>query len=180
VVYVTHDQVEAMTMGERICVLKDGRIQQVDAPTTLYARPANAFVAGFIGSPEMNLLPVTALDAQHVQLGDVQLPLAPGRAPAGLAAGQPLQLGLRPEHLGLLPRDQGDSLAVTAQLRFLEHMGNEVFVHLTLGGAPLTARVAADQLGALQGAERGAALTLHLQLRQAHFFDAGDGRALRA
>jgi oligogalacturonide transport system ATP-binding protein len=180
VVYVTHDQVEAMTMGERICVLKDGRIQQVDAPTTLYARPANAFVAGFIGSPEMNLLPVTALDAQHVQLGDVQLPLAPGRAPAGLAAGQPLQLGLRPEHLGLLPRDQGDSLAVTAQLRFLEHMGNEVFVHLTLGGAPLTARVAADQLGALDGAARDTAFRLHLQMAQAHFFRTDDGRTLLA
>ena len=175
VVYVTHDQVEAMTMGERICVLEDGRIQQVAAPATLYARPANAFVAGFIGSPEMNLMPAR-LAAGAVQLGELALPVP---APPVVAPGDgALQFGLRPEHVGVLPRD--DAHPVPATLRFVEHMGNEVFVHATLATQPLTARIAAEHAAALQGAERGAALTLHLQLRQAHFFDAGDGRALRA
>ena len=84
VVYVTHDQTEAMTMGERICVLKEGVIQQVDTPVALYQRPANAFVAGFIGSPEMNIVDaelVAAGDGLAVRLGGHALPLPPARAP---------------------------------------------------------------------------------------------------
>jgi oligogalacturonide transport system ATP-binding protein len=163
-----------MTMGERICVLKEGRIQQVDAPTALYARPANAFVAGFIGSPEMNLMPARLGDGV-VQVGEIALPLPQGSAAPGGA--RAVLFGLRPEHLGVLPRT--DAMPVAATLRFVEHMGNEVFVHATLAGQAVTARIAAEQAGALQAAERGAAFTLHLQLGQAHFFDAGDGRTLR-
>jgi oligogalacturonide transport system ATP-binding protein len=171
VIYVTHDQVEAMTMGQRICVLKEGVIQQVDAPTALYDRPANAFVAGFIGSPEMNLHEAAA-DGDRLRLGNQTLPLA-----QRVAAGR-LRYGLRPEHISVLPR--GDAVEVAATLRFLEHMGNEIFVHADVGGLPMTARVPADQLGMLQGAAPGAACRLHLQTGAAHLFDAGTGLRIAA
>ncbi len=186
VVYVTHDQVEAMTMGERICVLKDGVIQQVDTPTALYDRPANAFVASFIGSPEMNL-PDAELQPQNgqpnglpgVALGGTWLPL-----PAALAAGLrisatgPVKLGLRPEHIALAARADGHSTPAPATLRSLEHMGNEVFVHFNVGSVALTARVPADQLHGLGGQPRGTAFTAYLQMPACHLFDSSSGARL--
>jgi oligogalacturonide transport system ATP-binding protein len=175
VIYVTHDQTEAMTMGERICVLKDGVVQQVDTPVALYQRPANAFVAGFIGSPEMNLLP-----AELVAPGRL---MVAGQAVAASARHQgvapsPVRLGLRPEHVALEPRADGASQPVRASLRFTENMGNELFVHAELGGHALTARVAEEQAACLQALPRGAALTLHLQMAQSHLFHPDTGVAL--
>jgi oligogalacturonide transport system ATP-binding protein len=177
VIYVTHDQVEAMTMGERICVLKEGVIQQVDTPTALYHHPANAFVAGFIGSPEMNIVDAR-LHGDAVSVGNLTLPL-PAAVTRRLAQRPvPVKFGLRPEHLGAVPRAQGDSFAVPGTLRFLEQMGNEVFVHLALGGSSMTARVPPDQLGGLQDKPRGAAHEFHLQLGFAHLFDGASGATL--
>jgi oligogalacturonide transport system ATP-binding protein len=181
-IYVTHDQVEAMTMGERICVLKDGVIQQVDTPTALYDRPANSFVAGFIGSPEMNLLAgrLVATDAGlAVEVGGARLPLPADRA-AGVAALPRIDegavtFGLRPEHIGIVARAQGDSVAASARLRFTEHMGSELYLHADLGSLPVTARVPAEQAPALAGLSRGDALTLHLQMSACHLFDATSG-----
>ena len=201
-IYVTHDQVEAMTMGERICVLKDGVIQQVDTPTALYDRPANAFVAGFIGSPEMNLLAArlvaadgNGIDGRNgngngtggalaVELGGVRLPLPADKA-AGVAAlpriaDGALTFGLRPEHIGIVARAQGDSVAAPARLRFTEHMGSELYLHADLGPLPVTARVPAEQASALAGLSRGDALTLHLQMSACHLFDATSGLNLLA
>ena len=182
VIYVTHDQTEAMTMGERICVLKEGRIQQVDVPTALYARPANAFVAGFIGSPEMNLHPaeiVSAGDGLALQWGGVSLPLPNAKAARldKLDAGAKVQLGLRPEHITLLP-PAGRAVTLPATLRFSEHMGSEVFVHLTIGGLPFTSRVPADALGDLGDAVRGQARLVHVQPDGLHVFCAESGRNL--
>ena len=181
VVYVTHDQVEAMTMGERICVLKDGVIQQVDTPTALYDRPANAFVASFIGSPEMNSHDaqlVTQGDTLGVQLGGTWLALPADKASALHTSTDVVKLGLRPEHIGLASRADGSSTAARATLRTLEHMGNEVFVHLSLGALPLTARVPADQLQGLHGLARGAAHPVYLQMAACHLFDAASGERL--
>ncbi len=183
VIYVTHDQVEAMTMGERICVLKDGVIQQVDTPTALYDHPANAFVASFIGSPEMNLAPAqlqTAAGQRWVAFQGEMLPLQAAQAQCLPAADLPIRLGLRPEHIGIAPRAQGDSVALQAVLRFTEHMGNEVYVHATVGEQPLTARIAADDAQALSATTRGSALTLHLQMGRCHLFDATTGINLQA
>ncbi len=189
VIYVTHDQVEAMTMGERICVLKEGVIQQVDTPTALYERPANAFVASFIGSPEMNIQPAERQDEGG--LPGLRLLCEGGRASPWLAlpaeraqaldrnqTGPRLQFGIRPEHIGLQPRPGGRSLAVAARLRSVEHMGNEVFAHVSLGDVPATARAPAEDLVALQGVARGAACTVHLQMSAAHLFDAASGARL--
>ncbi len=177
VIYVTHDQVEAMTMGERICVLKEGVIQQVDVPTALYHHPANAFVAGFIGSPEMNIADAR-LHGDAVSVGALTLPL-PAPLTSRLAQ-RPVavKFGLRPEHIGAVPRAQGDSFAAPGTLRFLEQMGNEVFVHLELGGVSMTARVPPDQLGGLQDKPRGAAHDFHLQLGCGHLFDGASGATL--
>ncbi|MDN3921284.1 ABC transporter ATP-binding protein [Roseateles violae] len=177
-IYVTHDQVEAMTMGERICVLKEGVIQQVDTPTNLYDRPANAFVASFIGSPEMNIREAR-LQAQGeglaVVLGGQVLPLPAAKAAKVRGRAGAVRFGLRPEHISAAPRAQGDSVAVPATLRFIEHMGSEVFVHLDIGEVPMTARVPSDQLNGLAEKARGAQHDFHLQLGQAHLFDAETG-----
>jgi oligogalacturonide transport system ATP-binding protein len=178
VVYVTHDQVEAMTMGERICVLKEGVIQQVDTPTALYDRPANAFVASFIGSPEMNIQPATLhthAGTPGLQLGEQWLPM-PAAAAAALPTGlRTLQLGLRPEHISALPRAAGDSTPVPGTLRSLEHMGNEVFVHFDVGGLAMTARLPPDQLAALPAAARGSTHRFHLQMAACHLFHSETG-----
>jgi multiple sugar transport system ATP-binding protein len=123
-VYVTHDQVEAMTMGHRVAVLKDGVLQQCDTPQTLYHEPLNLFVAGFIGSPAMNLLEVG--EERPLRLGEATLALAPpGEAALADAAG-PITVGFRPEALQV-----GDG-PLRAQIRTVEDLGSEVFVHVYL------------------------------------------------
>ncbi len=138
-IYVTHDQVEAMTMGQRIVVMNEGRIQQVDTPLNLYDAPANRFVAGFIGSPAMNFLS-GHLDGDTAFIladGD-SLPLPAGwRAPPGAGDGV-LVLGVRPEHLGLAGPDSPASFK--AVLRVLEPLGNETLLYLEIGDQPLVVR----------------------------------------
>ena len=179
VIYVTHDQVEAMTMGERICVLKTGTIQQVDKPTVLYERPANAFVGGFIGSPEMNQHGVDVdNDGALLRWGDARLALPASKA-ALLKGRSKVRLGLRPEHLVATPV-HADAVAVQGTLRFIEHMGAEVYVYADLGGLPFTGRMAPDALGSLAGKSRGDAHTFHLQAAACHLFDEGSGASLAA
>jgi ABC-type sugar transport system ATPase subunit len=182
VVYVTHDQVEAMTMGERICVLKEGTIQQVDTPTALYERPANAFVAGFIGSPEMNLR--EAVVDEHgaglaLVVGGAALPLPADKA-ARLQSrlGQKVKLGLRPEHITAGSLKDQPVVTVDATLRFVEHMGSEVFVHFDLGGIPFTSRVPADQLCGVERKQRGEPHRFGFQMGQCHAFDNDTGANL--
>ncbi|MEA2275260.1 MAG: multiple sugar transport system ATP-binding protein [Solirubrobacteraceae bacterium] len=130
-VYVTHDQVEAMTMGHRVAVLKDGVLQQCDTPGTLYHEPINLFVAGFIGSPAMNLVEVA--EERPLRLAGSTLALAPpGEAALADAAGA-ITVGFRPEALQV-----GDG-PLAAQIRTVEDLGSEVFVHLALEhqGEPL-------------------------------------------
>ena len=124
-VYVTHDQVEAMTMGHRVAVLKDGLLQQCDAPGTLYHQPANLFVAGFIGSPAMNLVPVG--EDRPPRIGDSTIVLdGAGVAALGGAAAGDVLVGFRPEALRV-----GDG-PLRARIRTVEDLGSEVFVHLAL------------------------------------------------
>jgi ABC-type sugar transport system ATPase subunit len=184
VIYVTHDQVEAMTMGERICVLKEGVIQQVDTPTRLYDHPANTFVASFIGSPEMNILQAQVLrEGDAIALGldgqNLLLPEAKAQALAGKVQGR-VQLGLRPEHILARAPADAPSVAVQGTLRFMEHLGSEVFVHFNIGSLPVTARLGADQLGDLQGKERGHSHTFYLHMGRCLFFDADSGLNLQA
>lgn len=125
-VYVTHDQVEAMTMGHRVALLKDGRLQQCDTPRHLYDRPANAFVAGFIGSPAMNLRGA-ALVAGGGRLGDIDLPLQKSISDAARLAGlSTITLGLRPESFAIAPA-LGSGLSLKVML--VEELGADAYVH---------------------------------------------------
>ncbi len=133
-VYVTHDQVEAMTLGDRIAIVNAGEIQQVDMPMQLYARPANRFVAGFIGSPAMNFLD-GALEAGRFRLGALALEVG-GGVPDGAAV-----LGIRPEDLVL---DPAATPLAEAGVDVVEHMGHETIVHLDVGGRAVVARLPAD------------------------------------
>ena len=146
-VYVTHDQVEAMTMADRIAVLRDGILQQVGKPQDLYDNPENMFVAGFIGSPAMNFFDVTVKgEAESPQLdaGPFQLAM-PREKAAGLVKyrGRRIVLGVRPEsiHDSEFPRSGVVPIPVQAQVDVLELMGNEVFLHMVSDGIGFLARV---------------------------------------
>lgn len=178
VIYVTHDQVEAMTMGERICVLKDGVIQQVDTPTALYEHPANAFVASFIGSPEMNIVQADLKnegDELFVFVEGQRLVIPAAKRAVFAGPQGAVKFGMRPEHISAAARIEGDTVPLQGTLRFMEYMGSEVFVHFNAGTLPLTARLAADQLQELQGKSRGDAHVFHAQMQRCHLFDATTG-----
>jgi len=180
VVYVTHDQVEAMTMGERICVLKDGTIQQVDTPTALYERPANVFVAGFIGSPEMNLQEAQVdADGAHLVVGGCRLEVPAHRIERlKTQVGRTVKFGIRPEHITAGGHSEVAVQRVEGTLRFMEHMGSEVFVHFTLGDKQFTCRVPSDQLGDLAPKQRGDKHHFGLQMHACHAFDMDSGNNL--
>ena len=170
IVYVTHDQVEAMTLGTRIAVFNAGRIEQVGSPLELYHRPATRFVAEFLGSPTMNFVPAKA-SAGSLQVAGQRLPW-----PGALHGGD-LTLGIRPEHLQVQPAGHtADVPAFSARVQHREHLGDLVIAHCVLadGRTPLTVKVLAQHGETLQP-ERP--VRLQPDLAQAQLFDAG-GRAL--
>jgi multiple sugar transport system ATP-binding protein len=124
-VYVTHDQVEAMTLGQRVAVMRDGRIQQVDGPQRLYDQPANMFVAAFIGSPAMNLANGT-LDGDAVTVGNVRIPLDRSHRPA--AAERDVVVGIRPEAFEDAAFAAGDLPQIDVRVEVLEELGSDAFV----------------------------------------------------
>jgi multiple sugar transport system ATP-binding protein len=164
-VYVTHDQSEAMTLGHRVAVLKDGRLQQCEAPRVLYERPTNVFVAGFIGSPAMNLCPVPLGTNGAVSFGGVSFPLPPAAPSGGVV------LGLRPESLELA------SEGVPARVDVVEELGADAFVFcsadLESGTTKLVARV-----DARRRPERGERVSLRPLAGEAHLFDAESGERM--
>ena len=163
-VYVTHDQVEAMTMGDRVAVLKDGVLQQVDAPGTLYHEPSNLFVAGFIGSPAMNLVAVG--DERPLRIGDAHLVL--DKAAEGLVADAvgEITVGFRPEALAV-----GDG-PLRAQIRTVEDLGPEVFVHVAVDHRGESVPLVSKMPPPFQG-ELGDSVGLQI-IGTTHLF-AGDG-----
>jgi multiple sugar transport system ATP-binding protein len=150
-VYVTHDQVEAMTMGDRIAVMRDGVLQQVGPPQQLYEHPENMFVAGFIGSPAMNIVP----------------------APLVGAGGDDRIVGFRPEHVRI-DDPRSDGLQFDARVEVIEYLGNEKLVHAARNGTALTALVPVDQPVA-EGEER----VFTVSSAKLRLFDAEDGSAIR-
>src|SRR5690348_9210937 len=179
-VYVTHDQIEAMTLGQRIVVLNDGEIQQIDTPMHLYAEPANLFVAGFLGSPAMNFFRGRLRDdAVALEMNGASLRLDGLRAP-GLPLqgfrGREIVLGLRPEHLqcaGTNAFESSSSAQFDATLEVIEPVGNEVFLNLRFGGVALVARVQPQALPA-----PGATLRMAFDPSRLHAFDAAGGRRI--
>jgi multiple sugar transport system ATP-binding protein len=186
-VYVTHDQVEAMTMGSRVAVLLDGRLQQLATPRELYDHPANRFVAGFIGSPPMNLLEATVVatdDGLGVDVDGQRLALAGDVRPVAPSPGNDVVLGLRPEDLTLLAADPGGSgQTLSATVVLVEELGAEEVVHLRLGqdegGAGARSRLVVRTAGASKLAA-GDRAYVAVEPRRFHFFDADVGLAVGA
>ena len=171
--YVTHDQVEAMTMGDRVAVMKDGVLQQVDVPRKLYDSPVNAFVAGFIGSPAMNLLEGT-ITADGVLIGSIVFPVPRDLQQA--AGTGTVTIGLRPEALEIA----GDGAGIPVVVNLVEELGAEAYVYAQLaehaGGAALTATpdliVRVDPHSAPTS---GAKIELHVKANSMLLFDSESG-----
>ncbi|CAA9308112.1 MAG: ABC transporter, ATP-binding protein (cluster 1, maltose/g3p/polyamine/iron); ABC transporter, ATP-binding protein (cluster 10, nitrate/sulfonate/bicarbonate) [uncultured Microvirga sp.] len=163
-VYVTHDQIEAMTMADKIVVMHDGVVEQMGAPLDLYDRPSNLFVAGFIGSPAMNFIPGTIQGEGFVAKGGMRLPVV--SAPA-TSAGRPAVYGLRPEHFTL----SGDG--VPAEVVVVEPTGSETQVVARAGGQEITA-VFRERVQA----RPGETIQLSPMPNLAHLFDGESGRRL--
>ena len=169
-VYVTHDQVEAMTMGDRVAVLKDGILQQVDTPRNLYDHPKNVFVAGFIGSPAMNLLELPVVDS-GVAFGGAVYPVE--SSVLGAAAGNTVTLGVRPEDMELVT--EGDGLRVDVDV--VEELGADAYVygHTTLDGKDHDIVVRVD---GRRPPMKGDTLYVRPQKGHVHLFDTSKGERL--
>jgi multiple sugar transport system ATP-binding protein len=181
VIYVTHDQTEAMTMGSRIAVLNAGLIQQLGAPQELYDNPANLFVAGFIGSPSMNFFNgakvVSEGDSPRIVLenvGQVQVPpLYKERAQQ--AAGKNLTFGIRPEHLEditVVSPEAQTGPGIEATVDVVEHLGNELLVYMVIAGKQVVAR-----LNPRSEAHTGGRIRLHVDTDHIHLFNTDTGEA---
>jgi multiple sugar transport system ATP-binding protein len=166
-IYVTHDQIEAMTMADKIVVMRDGLVEQQGAPLELYDRPANTFVAGFIGSPAMNMIPGTVRAGGRVELaGGTTLPVPPG---AAVAEGQPVLFGMRPEHCALA----GEGLPV--EVVVVEPTGADTQLYCRFRDQDVNV-VLRDRTSVTAGQR----IALRPELARSHLFDASTGRRLAA
>jgi multiple sugar transport system ATP-binding protein len=179
-IYVTHDQIEAMTMASRIAVLDKGVLQQVGTPQELYDRPGNIFVAGFIGSPAMNFFEVAVggeKDKLYLDSGSFRVPVPASKA-AMLSPhlGKKLTLGIRPEDIHAreyLPTNIDTAATVSAKVDVIELMGNELFIYLASGGGQFLARV--DPRARTQP---GRDIELVFNMENMHAFDSASGKAI--
>jgi len=176
VIYVTHDQVEAMTMGDRITVMRDGVIQQVATPVDLYRRPVNLFVATFIGSPTMNILSgsyceINGVPALQLEKGGAVALLPEQAARVSDAGRSDILLGIRPEWFHLQPSQLTKPEKLEAEIEIVEQMGSEMYVHFRRGNVAGTARLPADA----DIAEASKA-TLYFDMAKCHLFDRKTGK----
>jgi multiple sugar transport system ATP-binding protein len=179
-IYVTHDQIEAMSMGTRIVVMRDGIVQQIDSPLNIYHHPANKFVAGFIGSPTMNFftgrLHVNGETAFAQEGASFSVPV-PKETESRLSnqKGKQIVLGVRPEHIFMVAQTGTGPLApFRAKIEVVEPVGNEIFVYFTTGaGGTYVARIATDVPPVV-----GSTQELLLDTTKVHFFDTGTERSL--
>jgi multiple sugar transport system ATP-binding protein len=163
-IYVTHDQVEAMTMGDRIAVMKEGILQQVASPREIYDDPVNMYVAGFIGSPKMNFLPVTVSGTTAKASGfTLELPKAPG-IERGI-------LGIRPEDLTEIPHEGFPKIEMKVEV--VEVLGSDQFLYGKVGSDDVIARLDPQFKVSV-----GDAVPLHMNMRRLHLFDVGSERAV--
>ncbi|MGN6303408.1 MAG: ABC transporter ATP-binding protein [Mesorhizobium sp.] len=178
VIYVTHDQVEAMTLADRIVIMREGYIEQVGTPDEVFKRPATRFVAGFIGSPPMNLHEATVADGKLVFSGGGSLPL-PGRFKAAVGAGDKVVFGLRPDDLypvghGLQSGDAADVHELELPVTVTEPLGNETLVFSEFDGRDWVSRMLNPK--PLKAGDR---VAMSFDLSQAHLFSAETGKSLR-
>ena len=167
-VYVTHDQVEAMTLADRIVVMNDGRIEQIGTPMELFTNPANTFVAGFLGSPPMNQIQGT-LTAQGADVDGVEIKLA---ADVSEQVGRQVIVGIRPEHVSLTPVEHGSELPI--KLDLVEPLGSEALLHANFHGHPFVFKVETnDSIDHLKHLTK-----LYVPVEHVKLFDAESGQAI--
>ena len=171
IIYVTHDQVEAMTMADRIAVLSAGRKMQYDTPDTIYNQPAALFVAGFTGAPAMNLVDCT-LAGGRADLGGGAQVMVPSALAARAGSTAKLKFGVRPENITLAPQAT-DDIALSAEVSLLEPLGAETLATLKVGASEMIARCPASFREA-----PGTRLSVHLNPRHLRLFDAASGAAI--
>ena len=168
IIYVTHDQTEAMTLGTRIVVMKDGVVQQVDSPQNLYHKPGNLFVAGFMGSPQMNFLDAAISKKGNniiAKIGEYELVVPAAKAKAledGGYVGKTVVMGIRPEDI----KDSSDSKAMSSVVKVYELLGAEVFLYFDVNGTQVTARVDPRTT-----AKTGDPIKFEFDMEKTHFFD---------
>ncbi|TYB83253.1 ABC transporter ATP-binding protein [Maritimibacter fusiformis] len=176
VVYVTHDQVEAMTLADRIVVMKDGHIEQVGTPMEVFNHPVNTFVASFIGSPPMNLVPARIAGGEVVLADDTRLPV-PGRLAGRVTDGQEVILGIRPDDMtpvGHGIHDSGEGAMLSLPVELAELLGTETLIYTRLAG-----QEAQGKMFDPRDVEPGEVLEFRVALDKVHLFDAGTGRSVR-
>ncbi len=174
IIYVTHDQTEAMTLGTRIVVLKDGVIMQVDSPQTLYNEPDNLFVAGFIGSPQMNFLDCSVKEEGgqiYLVHGDMHYLMPENKAKAlkeGNYIGKTVTFGIRPDDIDDYPEfvEKHPNYIIKAECTGYELLGSEVLLYYTANGVSMTAKVDAST-----PAKRGEKIELAFDINKGHIFD---------
>ena len=174
-IYVTHDQIEAMTLADRIAVMRGGAIQQLDAPQTIYNKPKNRYVAGFIGSPSMNFVggQITGSGKKAAfDMGGLKVPLADYAPERPLAAGA-AELGVRPEHILLDEAGKDSTAAMKAAVDLVEPMGSDSLVWIKLGDQVISARVESNRTF-----EPGQKVDVRLRVGLASLFDAATGDRL--
>jgi multiple sugar transport system ATP-binding protein len=179
IVYVTHDQVEAMTLGQRIVVMNEGVIQQMDTPERIYQKPANLFVAGFIGSPAMNLIPGVLADGV-VALGGMAARLTPEMQNQTAAySGREVVFGIRPEDIldpelaGLSAEQKARMNRLTVTVEVVEYLGSENLLYFKVGGTRVTAKV-----GAASSIRAGQDVELFFDPAKVHLFEKEEGRRI--
>jgi len=176
-IYVTHDQVEAMTLGDRIVILNDGVVQQIDAPLTVYNDPANKFVAGFIGTPPMNFFEGTLKDADGSvtftgRSGSVVVPAEKASRLSGMTDRR-VTLGLRPEDASVRPAAEGEDNALSAEITVVEPLGDDMLVYLSAEGEDFVLK-----LKPRAGIEVGEKVSVGVDASKVHVFDGDTGENL--
>ena len=173
-IYVTHDQVEAMTMGDRIAVMKDGVLQQVGTPQELYDHPVNIFVAGFIGSPAMNFATAKS-EGKDLVLGGTKLELSGQQAKAAdsRADGASVLIGFRPEHIEIANGQESDAVRFPAKVDVVEYLGNEELIHAQAEGNEIVALIPSDQRVGV-----GDTVNFAVPMEKLHIFDPDSEKTL--
>ncbi|MEP6826555.1 MAG: sn-glycerol-3-phosphate ABC transporter ATP-binding protein UgpC [Aestuariivirga sp.] len=167
-VYVTHDQVEAMTMADRIVVLRDGHVEQVGSPIELYTKPSNIFVAGFLGTPQMNFIEATVqAGGEMLTLDGQKFSLPKSSLPNSSLLAQIATIGIRPEHLFVT-----DNGSLTAVVNHCEVLGAETIIHATISSG----KAVSVSMRGILSSMRGAAIRIGIDTSNLHFFDAGGER----
>jgi len=181
-IYVTHDQIEAMTMGDRIVVMKDGFIQQVDTPQNLYSYPVNLFVAGFIGAPQMNFMTAQIQKTDNgftANFGDTIIPILPERTDMEKLAnyvGKDIAVGIRPEHISIekSSMEHSNYVSIDVNVDLAELMGAETYLYCNFNGLNLIAKIPPTD-----GISTGDVVKLALDCTKLHIFDKETELAIR-